>query len=144
MFLAVLAVPITLIQDQYIVVLKDHVMDRSRHLEELKVNGKMDLLYNYDLPGFKGYAAKMPQVLMDKLVNHPDIDFIEKDRLIRINAVQENSPSWGLPRISSRNLNVTQSYSYPDSAGFGVDGVAELALLPATLSMAALRCRALW
>ncbi|KAI8912510.1 peptidase S8/S53 domain-containing protein [Gorgonomyces haynaldii] len=55
-------------------------------------------------------------------MNHEDIEFIEQDRLMSINAVQKNAPSWGLTRISSREhpSASVKDYTYPDSAGTGV------------------------
>ncbi|KAF9121833.1 hypothetical protein BGW39_010223 [Mortierella sp. 14UC] len=35
--------------------------------------------------------------------------------------VQQNVPSWGLPRVSQRNLPLSADYNYPTSAGQGVD-----------------------
>ncbi|KAI8346335.1 peptidase S8/S53 domain-containing protein, partial [Mortierella sp. GBAus27b] len=34
---------------------------------------------------------------------------------------QERAPSWGLPRVSQRNLPLSTSYNYPPQAGEGVD-----------------------
>ncbi|KAF9970598.1 hypothetical protein BGZ73_006664 [Actinomortierella ambigua] len=35
--------------------------------------------------------------------------------------IQKNSPSWGLPRVSQRNLPLNADYFYPKQAGEGVD-----------------------
>ncbi|KAF9900505.1 hypothetical protein EC991_007225 [Linnemannia zychae] len=35
--------------------------------------------------------------------------------------VQQRAPSWGLPRVSQRNLPLRADYNYPNSAGQGVD-----------------------
>jgi cerevisin len=123
MFLSVLAAPLVFIPDQYIVVFKDHVVDHSQHHEWLAAGtgGIADVLHKYHLPGFNAYAARLSQIWLDRLINHPDIDFIEQDKIISINAVQQTSPSWGLSRVSSRDHPSSQSYSYPDSAGTGVD-----------------------
>lgn len=79
-------------------------------------------LQRYSQPGFIGYAARMPGQIVAFLSDHPDVDFIEQDRMASINAVQSPSPSWGLNRISGRDLSSSRhSYNYPDSAGTGVD-----------------------
>ncbi|KAG0276541.1 hypothetical protein BGZ95_007405 [Linnemannia exigua] len=35
--------------------------------------------------------------------------------------VQQRAPSWGLPRVSQRNLPLKADYNYPNSAGQGID-----------------------
>ncbi|KAF9081784.1 serine protease [Mortierella sp. AD031] len=35
--------------------------------------------------------------------------------------IQQRAPSWGLPRVSQRNLPLQADYKYPNSAGSGVD-----------------------
>ncbi|KAF9942304.1 hypothetical protein BGZ67_002326 [Mortierella alpina] len=35
--------------------------------------------------------------------------------------IQQRAPSWGLPRVSQRNLPLKSDYNYPTSAGAGVD-----------------------
>ncbi|KAF9421668.1 hypothetical protein BGZ94_008765 [Podila epigama] len=35
--------------------------------------------------------------------------------------IQQRAPSWGLPRVSQRNLPLNADYNYPNSAGQGVD-----------------------
>ncbi|KAK3807848.1 MAG: peptidase S8/S53 domain-containing protein [Benniella sp.] len=35
--------------------------------------------------------------------------------------IQQRAPSWGLPRVSQRNLPLSTDYNYPNAAGEGVD-----------------------
>ncbi|KAI1315568.1 hypothetical protein EDD11_000642 [Mortierella claussenii] len=35
--------------------------------------------------------------------------------------IQQHAPSWGLPRVSQRNLPLSTDYNYPNTAGQGVD-----------------------
>ncbi|KAF9124884.1 hypothetical protein BGX30_000706, partial [Mortierella sp. GBA39] len=42
------------------------------------------------------------------------------DAIITIQATQSNPPSWGLTRVGQQNLDLTQPYNYPDTAGSGV------------------------
>ncbi|KAJ3334377.1 hypothetical protein HDU76_000070 [Blyttiomyces sp. JEL0837] len=53
----------------------------------------------------------------------PEIAFIEQDQIMTIMDYdyQDNPPSWGLKRIGSRTLPLPKNYTYPDSAGEGVD-----------------------
>jgi Peptidase inhibitor I9 len=91
-------------------------------------------IHRFNLPGFTGYAARLPQQLLHWLADHHDVAFIEQDRTISINApkhhnmpvfaagVQSQTPAWGLVRVASRDLPKNDTvYTYPDSAGTGVD-----------------------
>ncbi|KAJ3040248.1 serine protease [Rhizophlyctis rosea] len=80
----------------------------------------------YDFADFKGYAAKLPKEAIDELKDQPIVDFIEEDRIVSIldeshNPEQKNPPSWGLQRISTRDLPLSKTYTYPASAGEGVN-----------------------
>ncbi|KAI8622439.1 peptidase S8/S53 domain-containing protein [Chytriomyces sp. MP71] len=82
---------------------------------------QLDIFRRYALDGFKGYAARLPAVLANSLKKLPEIAFVEQDQVMTVLAEQQDPPSWGLPRISSRVLPIPDSYVYPDSAGAGVD-----------------------
>lgn len=49
------------------------------------------------------------------------IEYIEKDGIARALDTQKDSPAWGLPRISDRKKTDKKDYTYPSSAGAGVD-----------------------
>jgi subtilisin family serine protease len=92
--------------------------------ESLDVFG---LLHKYDLPEFKGYSIRIPSFVVGLLERHADIELIEKDQILTINdqfsvlGEQKNVMSWGLPRISQRETATTKTYTYPDSAGSGIN-----------------------
>ncbi|KAJ3046604.1 hypothetical protein HK097_000710 [Rhizophlyctis rosea] len=75
----------------------------------------------YDFADFKGYAVKLPKDAVKDLEDHPIVDFVEEDRIVSILGEQKDPPSWGLQRISNRDLPLSKSYKYPDSAGEGVN-----------------------
>ncbi|KAJ3017456.1 UNVERIFIED_CONTAM: serine protease [Siphonaria sp. JEL0065] len=75
----------------------------------------------YLMDGFKGYMARLPAVVAKSLQNLPEVDFVEQDQIVTLLESQDNPPSWGLKRVSSRTLPLPGQYTYPDTAGEGVD-----------------------
>ncbi|KAI9343494.1 peptidase S8/S53 domain-containing protein [Obelidium mucronatum] len=73
------------------------------------------------MDGFKGYMAKLPAVVAKSLEKLPEIDFVEQDQVVTLLETQDNPPSWGLKRVSSRTLPLPGQYTYPDTAGENVD-----------------------
>ncbi|KAJ3394888.1 serine protease [Entophlyctis sp. JEL0112] len=80
-----------------------------------------DIIRRYALSSFKGYTARIPEIVAKSLKKLPEVAYVEQDQVMSILDVQKNPPSWGLKRISSRTLPLPGSYEYPDSAGEGVD-----------------------
>ncbi|KAI8837838.1 peptidase S8/S53 domain-containing protein [Chytridium lagenaria] len=70
---------------------------------------------------FKGYAAKISGAIADKLKLLPEVLFVEQDAVVTTAGVQDSPPSWGLPRLSKGSLPLPTAYTFPDSAGAGVD-----------------------
>jgi cerevisin len=102
------------------------VQEDSRNQQLFSTTGYWDafgLLHKYHLPDFKGYSIRIPSFVVKLLERHNDIAFIEKDQIMSINGKQLNTPAWGLIRISGRDhpASTIKTYSYPDSAGTGVD-----------------------
>ncbi|KAK8098024.1 uncharacterized protein PG998_013510 [Apiospora kogelbergensis] len=105
-----------LISNQYIVKFKDQS-------DSMTINSAMDTF-----PGdaehvwhnnFKGFAAKLDDAALESLKNHPDVDYIEQDSIVSINAyVTQSNPPWGIARVSHKSRN-TASYTYDSSAGAG-------------------------
>ncbi|ORY02155.1 subtilisin-like protein [Basidiobolus meristosporus CBS 931.73] len=58
---------------------------------------------------------------LEYLRNHPLVDYIEKEAVIKASAYEKNPPSWGLDRIDQETFPLDQTYNYPDSGGEGVD-----------------------
>jgi len=134
----------TAVPEQYIVVFKDNVSDKQvdSHFSwiqstlpeprlriqggdnEFIANGGLEdygIKKMYKIGKFKAYAARLPAEAVHEIKSQPDVDFIEQSRVYSINGDQKKPPSWGLQRISARDLPLTASYQYPDSAGEGVD-----------------------
>jgi cerevisin len=135
----------TAVPEQYIVVFKDHVSDsqmashwswiqstlpspqlrvQGGNAEDFVLGGDYEgygIKRQYNFNGFKGYAAKLPREAIKDVESHPDVDYVEVDRVMSILDSQKAPASWGLKRISTRDLPLTSSYVYPDSAGEGVN-----------------------
>lgn len=73
------------------------------------------------IEGFKGYAARIPEIIATSLTKLPEVAYIEQDTVVTLLETQSHPPSWGLKRISSRDLPLPSNYTYPDVAGEGVD-----------------------
>ncbi|KAF9997092.1 hypothetical protein BGZ80_007082 [Entomortierella chlamydospora] len=113
------------IADSYIIVLKDgHSLDTFQpKFDDIarRQNGrgrKASIYHKYNkVPGF---AATVNQATLKELLAAPEVDFIEQDAIVTIQGSQSSPPSWGLTRVSQRNLSLTQPYLYNDAAGSGV------------------------
>ncbi|ORY43695.1 subtilisin-like protein [Rhizoclosmatium globosum] len=73
------------------------------------------------MDGFKGYMAKLPAIVAKSLQRLPEVAFVEQDQIVTLLETQTNPPSWGLKRITSRELPLPANYNYPDTAGENVD-----------------------
>ncbi|KAI3329088.1 proteinase T-like protein [Xylariaceae sp. AK1471] len=105
-----------LIEGKYIVKMYENAVTESIHRTMSAVTAEPDHIY--DVPGFKGFASALTAEEVENLQNHPDVEFIEQDSIVSINAyVTQSSPPWGLARISHRSG--TGSYVYDSSAGTG-------------------------
>jgi len=79
--------------------------------------------YSYDPTFFNGIAGQFTQEFIDafKAAHPEDIDYVEVDGLMHALGSQQNPPSWGMTRVSERELDLTKPYTYPDAAGGGVE-----------------------
>jgi len=68
---------------------------------------------------FQGFAAELDEETLKALRDHPDVDYIEQDAVVTLDAytTQPGAP-WGLGRISHRARGNT-NYVYDTSAGSG-------------------------
>ncbi|KAF9577773.1 hypothetical protein BGW38_006793, partial [Lunasporangiospora selenospora] len=55
-----------------------------------------------------------------ELLASDEVEYIEQDAIITLSGSQTSPPSWGLPRVSQRDLNTAAPYLYNDAAGQGV------------------------
>jgi subtilisin family serine protease len=67
-----------------------------------------------------GYSVQASESQAERLAGDPAVASVSVDRAFRISGTQPRPPSWGLDRIDQRNLPLSRSYTYPDSAGSGV------------------------
>ena len=79
------------------------------------LGGQVDFVYDSALSGF---AGNFPEQAIFGLSHNPNIEFIEADQEITLDATQ--SPAiWGLDRIDQRNLPLNNTYTY-NFTGSGV------------------------
>ncbi|KAJ7071284.1 peptidase S8/S53 domain-containing protein [Mycena amicta] len=70
-----------------------------------------------------GYAGHFSQLAVEHLRTMPEVDFIERDQVVRIQDTQKMAP-WGLARVSHRKrlgLSTFSKYEYDVAGGAGVD-----------------------
>ncbi|KAF9275906.1 hypothetical protein BGZ68_010378 [Mortierella alpina] len=68
-----------------------------------------------------GFAATVTnRAAFNELLAAPEIKYIEQDTVATIHNVQRSPPSWGLSRVSERDLNLQAPYIYNEKAGTGV------------------------
>jgi len=113
------------IPGQYVITLKAGA-DVSKHMKEINEMMTLDspaneLLHQYDIGDFKGYAVLCTQDIVEAIRRSEAVEAVFEDGLATITGVQNNPPSWGLDRVSQRNLPLDKAYHYPDSAGNGVN-----------------------
>lgn len=109
------AQPIT---GRYIVVFKPgapaaEVSAAAEHAGGL--GGQVDFVYESALTGF---AGTFPEQAIFGLSHNPNVDFIEEDQEITLDASQSPA-TWGLDRIDQRNLPLNNAYTY-NYTGAGV------------------------
>lgn len=121
------------VPNQYIVVLKKNTNSltaSNQAFEKLSLDSFSEdespvKLHEFDLPNFKGFTVKLPQsftgdeqYLMNLLSD--DVDYIQPDHYIYANVVEQTDAPWGLKRLSNDGIS-SSTYSYPESAGRGID-----------------------
>ncbi|KAI0428554.1 proteinase T-like protein [Xylaria sp. FL1042] len=103
-----------LVEGKYIVKMYDDAVETSLHTA---MAAEPDHIYN--VPGFKGFASALTLEEVETLQNHPDVEFIEQDSIVSINAyVTQSGSTWGLARVSHHSRTAT-GYVYDSTAGAG-------------------------
>lgn len=113
-----------IIPGQHIVVLKKSSKESTlrSHIKTIQTDClDCDLIHEYNMPGFKGYAIKMGNYTLNQIRKLKEVDYIEQDSKSKVIkmfkrstsyfsnsepenefTIQTNVP-WGLGRISSKN-----------------------------------------
>lgn len=116
------------IKGQYIVVLKDSAVEKQQANFGAKsifnavdyMNTTLSNRYNARVErSFKnvlnGGVFKMTEAQAKALAKHPEVEYVEQDQKVSINASQSN-PTWGLDRIDQRDLPLNNVYNYSTTA----------------------------
>ncbi|KAL6872054.1 serine protease [Trichoderma novae-zelandiae] len=105
-----------LVADKYIVKFKDGSSLQAVDEAVSSLVSSADHVYQHV---FRGFAATLDRETLEALRNHPEVDYIEQDAVVKINAfVSQSGAPWGLGRISHKARGST-TYVYDDSAGAG-------------------------
>ncbi|MDT0443125.1 S8 family peptidase [Streptomyces johnsoniae] len=67
-----------------------------------------------------GFAAELTEADALDLAADPAVAEVVQNQTIRLDATQDDPPSWGQDRIDQADLPLDDSYTYPDTAGEGV------------------------
>jgi len=119
------------INDSYIVVLKKdtHPSVMQNHFNFLQVAHETAPLANdgfaigHVYEQLNGYSGRFSPSVVQQLLALPEVDFVERDQIVRIQDTQKSAP-WGLARISHRaklGFGTFSKYEYDPSGGEGVD-----------------------
>jgi subtilisin family serine protease len=111
----------TLVEDSYIVVLKDGDVARSEVRSTAaglvrKYGGEVRHSYTHAV---RGFSASMSPGQAKKLATDPSVAYVEQNRVLTASDTQSPVPSWGLDRIDQAGLPLDDSYTY-GSSGTGV------------------------
>ncbi|KAG5964517.1 Cuticle-degrading protease [Claviceps arundinis] len=104
------------VADKYIVKFKDGIASLAVDETLSILQAKADFVYKHAFNGFAGHLTKDE---LKTLRGRPDVEYVEKDALMHINAfVQQPGAPWGLGRISHRAKG-NSNYRFDSSAGAG-------------------------
>lgn len=105
----------TAVAGSYIVMLSEKA-DKAELAKQY--GGKLQRSFNSAINGFS--ANKLSETEARRLAADPAVAKVVQNKRFRINATQQNPPSWGLDRIDQAKPVGDNAYTYPDSAGEGV------------------------
>jgi len=106
------------IPGEYIVVFKPGTPGNAVYKAANQAHGNgasIHFLYDAALIGF---AASLPEQALNGLVHNPNVEYIEVDQIITLDATLSPA-TWGIDRIDQRTLPLSNSYTY-NYTGAGV------------------------
>lgn len=105
----------TIPDDEYIVVYKDEISDDELNIDlddmDKSEGIKPEFVYR---KAIKGFTARLSPSALAKLKKNIKVDYIEKNQVMSINAVQTLTTInlWGIDRIDQASLPLTNLFSY--------------------------------
>jgi subtilisin family serine protease len=103
------------IPDRYVVVFRKEVTDAPGLARRLAAANGGRLHHSYQR-ALKGFAATLSPAAAAALRRHPDVAYVEQDRVVSI-----AQTGWGLDRVDQRDLPLNGSYGYgPTGSGVRV------------------------
>ncbi|UUZ67597.1 S8 family serine peptidase [Polaromonas sp. P2-4] len=106
------------IPGRYIVVFKDSVSNPAAEAANL-MRGRGGQLHHTYSSALKGFAASLPDAALQGIRNNPNVDYIEQDQTVSLNATQTGA-TWGLDRIDQTDRTLDTQYHY-NYTGAGVN-----------------------
>jgi subtilisin family serine protease len=109
----------TVVNDSFIVVLKDSVSLQTKGVDALagalrtRYGGAVGHVFRTALHGFE---ISVSEATARRLAADPAVEYVQRNGIYTISGTQPNPPSWGLDRIDQRNLPLDNSYTFPTTA----------------------------
>ncbi|KAF9179166.1 hypothetical protein BGZ51_007161 [Haplosporangium sp. Z 767] len=112
------------ITDSYIVVLKNGQTPESFQAKFNNISRRQSgrgrkFTIHRKYNKFGGFAATLNKAALKEILASDEVEYVEQDAVVSISGT-ESSPTWGLARVSQRNLNNNADYLYNDAAGEGI------------------------
>lgn len=113
-----------LVPGRYIVFFKGSVADVKGEASRIVGTEGGRLLFTYEHAA-RGFSADLSDAAVERLRRNPNISLIQQDAVVKLDATQAPTPSWGLDRIDQVNLPLNNSYTYPNTGAgvhfYGID-----------------------